>query len=248
MFKLKGSTALACMLLVCTARAQQPKAIQVLRHAQQAAGGVERLAAIRDITREYEMMEKATGAKASRTVEVIMPRTVRLTDHTEGGEISACFDGLSGWIKSPWGLEEMLPPWQRDAAEQELLRQPEKFLLSDRDGAQVEYVKSGKVGEKSTDVLDITTAAGAKVRLAIDSASGDILTLEYERIGPRGPVAKITDSFRDYRSTAGGARTPFKMSTLSDGQPYMETTVLKLEYNRGLRADVLRRHEPATIP
>ncbi len=220
------------------------KAVEALQRAQRAAGGLDRLQAIRDVTRKLEMVELGTGSRAAQTVQVICPRTILLTNHVEEYEIAAFFDGIGGWIKSPWGDDNIVPPWQRDAAEQELMRQWELLLQSDRDSRKtVAYVKSAKVGDKSADVLSVSTAAGGTVTISIDSATGDVLTLEYPRIGPRGPLATVTDYFSDYRKAANGLRVPFKIHTLSGGQPYMDTTVVSLEYNRGLRAEVLGRKE-----
>jgi hypothetical protein len=224
---------------VPTAAENRQKALQVLRRGQQAAGGLDRLLAVRDLTRQLNMRENASGAKASETVEVILPSTIRLTQHFENMEVSAFFDGITGWF---------LPSWQRDAAAQELMRQLEVLLQSDRDGRNtIEYVKSGKVEEKAVDVLDISSPTGGKLRLTIDSASGEALALEYPHIGPRGPVETYAEFYSDYRKLSNGVRVPFKIRTLSDGRPYMETEVGSVRYNLGLRSNVLGRKDPLGI-
>lgn len=224
------------------------KAVAVLQRAQRAAGGLDRLQAIRDMTRRLDMLEAATGSRASETVEVILPGTIRLTQKIGTVEITAFFDGISGWIKSPWGSDDLLPSWQRDAAQQELIRQLEILLLSDQDSRKtIEYVKAGTVEDKAVDILDISSPSGGKLRLAVDAASGDVITLEYPRIGPRGQVATVTDYYSDYRKLPGGLRAPFKVHTLSDGQPYMDTVVSDLQYNQGLQPNVLGRKDPLSI-
>ena len=247
----------AVLLIVACARilaqsgeASGPKAgkpdagVQALRRAQTAVGGLNRLLAIRDLTRTVEMVASATGSKARQTVEIIFPRTIRLTNTVETTEITAFFDGVSGWIKSPWGVDDPLPPWQRTAAQQDLARQLECVLQSDRDGRKtVEFAEFSKVGEKMADVLKISVPAGGAMRLAIDSESGDPIRLEYHRIGPQGPGPLITDFYGDYRKTPYGLRMPFQVRTLSDGKPYMETVITSIEYNRGLRSDVLGRRD-----
>jgi len=186
------------------------------------------------------MLESMTGSKASETVEVILPRTIRLTERSGEVEMIAFFDGIGGWIKSPWGADNLLPSWQRDAAQQELMRQLERLLLSDHDKqTTVEYVKSEEVSGRRADVLEIPSPTGGKLRLTTDSTSGDVLTLECPRIGPRGIVATVTDFYGDYRRTPNGLRVPFKIQGISDGRPYMQTVITEVEYNQGLRANVL---------
>jgi len=218
------------------------RSLEVLRCAQQAAGGLPRLLAIRDITRAVEMV--SNGATARQTVEIILPDTIRLTNTAGAAEITAFFDGISGWIKSPWGVDNLLPPWQRTAAEQDLMRQLESLLQSDHDNRKtVEFVESAAVGDRMANVLKISTPVAGNVRLAIDAVSCDSLRLEYTRIGPRGPGPLITDFYSDYRKLPNGLRMPFRIRTLSDGKPYMETVVTSVEYNRGLRAEALSGHD-----
>jgi len=222
--------------------------MQVLKHAQQAAGGLDRLLAVKDLTRHMNMVEIASGSKASETVDVIFPNMIRLTQHFDNKEVSAYFDGIAGWIKSPWGSDDVIPTWQRDAAGQELMRQLELLLQSDRNSQnKIEYVKATRIGDKQADVLDISSPAGGKIRVSIDSASGDVLALEYPRIGPRGPVATVTDFYSDYRKLSNGVRMPFKIHTLADGAPYMDTEVSNVTYNQGLRASVLSRKDPLGV-
>ncbi len=223
--------------------ANSTKAVAALQRAQKAAGGVDRLLAVRDITRHLEMVDNATGTKASETVHVILPNTIRLTQNFEGNEVTAFSDGISGWAKAPWNTENLLPSWQRDAAQQELMRQLESLLISDLDSRRtLTFVSSSSTG----DVLEISAPGAGSLRLTIDP-SGDVASLEYPRIGPRGPQATVTDVFSDYRATANGLRMPYKIRTLADGKPYMESVVTGIEYNKGLRAEVLSRKDPLAI-
>ena len=247
----------AVLLIVACARilaqsgeASGPKAgkpdagVQALRRAQKAAGGLDRLLAIRDLTRTVEMVASATGSKARQTVEIIFPRTIRLTNTVETTEITAFFDGVSGWIKSPWGVDDPLPAWQRTAAQQDVGRQLESLLQSDHDSRKtVEYLGSSEAGGNMADVLSISAPGAGAIRLVIDVETGDPLRLEYHRIGPRGPGPLITDFYSDYRKVAFGLRIPFRVRTLSDGKPYMETVITSIEYNRGLRSEVLGRRD-----
>jgi hypothetical protein len=230
-------------------KAGEPNAgAEALRRAQKATGGLDRLRAVRDLTRSVEMVASATGSKARQTVEIIFPSTIRLTNTVETTEITAFFDGVSGWVKSPWGVDDPLPAWQRSAAQQDLARQLELLLQSGRDGGKtVEYAESCKVGDRAADVVSIPAPEGGNLRLAIDAQTGDPLRLEYRRITPHGPGPLIADFYGDYRKTANGLRMPFHVRTLSDGSLYMETTVVSVEYNRGLRAEALRRRD-ARLP
>jgi len=233
---------------VPTSAGNRQKALVALQRAQRAAGGLDRLLAVRDLTRQLHLRENASEVEASETVEAIFPGTIRLTQHFENMEVTAFFDGIGGWIKSPWGSDDILPSWQRDAAAQELMRQLELLLQCDQDSRNsIEYVKSAKVGENAADVLEISSPVGGKLRLMIDSASGDVLALEYPRIGPHGPAGTVTDYYSDYRKLSNGLRLPFKSRVLADGHPYMETEVGSVTYNQGLRSSLLGRKDPIGI-
>lgn len=218
------------------------KAAAILHKAQDALGGLRRLQTVHDVTREVEMVNLASKEKAQATSQIIFPDVIRLTTETPLGEVIAFSDGKSAWASFALGTDNRLPEWQMKASRQDLLRQLESLLQSDQlPGRKVEFVKHGTVENKSADILKISASAAGSVRIWVDATSGDVLELEYQRIVVRGEGPLVNDFYSDYRWVNKTIRVPFHTHTLSDGQPYMDTEVIRAEYNRGLKADVLGR-------
>jgi hypothetical protein len=223
-----------------------PQAAQVLHKAQDAFGGLHRLQAIKDVTREVEMMNLASKEKARATSEIIFPDAIRYTTDSPMGEVVAFSDGKSAWASFALGTDDHLPEWQIKASRQDLLRQFESLLQSDRiPDRKVEFAEHGKVDAKPADVLKISSASSGSVRIWVDAASGDVLELEYQRILARGAGPIVTDFFSDYRWVNKTIRIPFHIHTLSDGEPYMDTQLLRSDYNHGLTLDGLSQKPPS---
>lgn len=216
------------------------RAAAVLQKAQNALGGPRHLQAIHDVTREVEMVNLITKEHARSTSQIIFPNMIRLTTNGPLGELVAFSDGESGWAFSAMGFDDRLPDWQIKASRQDSFRQFETLLQSERNpDRKVEFVERGKVGDRAADILKISSGMAGSVRVWIDTVSGDLLELEYQRIVARGAGPLVTDFFTDYRWVNKTIRIPFRIHTLSDGQPYMDTELVRAEYNTGLRSEVL---------
>ncbi len=217
------------------------KAVQILERARAAAGGEKKLAALRDITRTLDLTQSADGSEARQTVQIVFPRTLRYTNSVGQTEVSAFFDGSAGWVKSPWGFDRSLPDWQTKAAEQDIFRQIEGLLRSDRNLERtVAFVESREVHGQAADGIEIRDKRAGVVRLWIHASSGDPVALQYHRITARGEAGEVVEYFRDFKETSG-VRTPRRISTRIDGKPYMETVVLDVAYNTGLKTETLAR-------
>lgn len=217
-----------------------------LSRAQNAVGGLRRLQAIRDVTRVVEMVNLAADGKAEATFQIVFPNVIRLTTDSPLGKVTAFSDGKTAWASSSLGIDQALPEWQIRAARQDLFRQLESLLQSDRDpDKKVEFVEDSKVEERPANVLQISSPVAGSIRLWVDVASGDVLKIEYRRIVARGTGPVVTDFFSDYRWVDKMLRVPFYIHTVSDGQPYMDTRVLRAEYNRDLQAETLGQKPPS---
>jgi zinc protease len=225
----------------------EDKARRTLAHAQQAVGGRAKLESIRDITRTAELVQPEGGTKPRQVLRIITPRVIHLmSEMGPGMKITAFFDGTRSWATSPWGTDDPLPAWQAQAAAQDLFRQLELLLLSDRDPERtLDSFERTEVQGKPAESVRIVDKNAGEVKLWVDAASGEPLQIEYRRIVARGQAPVVIDRFSDFRDV-GGIRTPFKISTVSDGVPYMDTTVAKVEYNTGLTlADLAKKDERA---
>lgn len=223
--------------------ASRAKAVSILARAREAAGGVKNLQAVRDFSRTLELTQTNGGMKATQTQEAIYPGTLRLVNSIGPlgqGKVTAYFDvGGTGWMKSPVAFDARLPPWQMRAAQQDLMRPLEWLLLSDLRGERsVAFIERREVQGRLSDGVEISDKDAGTLRLWLEVKSGDPVALQYRRVGPKGDREQIVDYFSDFFAL-NGVRTPRKISTKSDGQPYMESLVTRLEYNQGLQQSKL---------
>ena len=221
------------------------KATAALERAQVALGGLDRLLAVRTLSKTVELTRQPNGDKAQQSVVIIFPNTIRLASTVGSMAYTAFYSEKTAWIQYPWSVEGEFPKWQAVAARQDLLRQLERLVISDRDSTRnLEFIGREQVEGAEADVVQVSSEEGGKVRLWIAAVSGDPLKLEYPRIVAQGKGPMVSEYYSDFRKV-GGIRSPFRIKMLEDGQPYMESVVVSLEYNKSLRAeDLARRNEP----
>jgi hypothetical protein len=109
---------------------------QILLQAQTAAGGAEKLTAVKDYTMLAEYLidpsvENIGGAKVIQTDRWITPNFFRQDATLPSGRVTAYTDGKIGWISTPqgWGA---LTGAQRSQVLGDLFRVYYRLLLSDR--------------------------------------------------------------------------------------------------------------------
>lgn len=210
------------------------KGSELLQRAQQAVGGADKLAGLKDITHSSEVsIESPQGAmKVKQLNRWLAPSHFRQDQELPFGNMSTYSDGMTGWLASPQGVQPMPPPVIRQVQE-EMFRFLPSLLLSDRDGdRQVNYAGDG--------VLEISMKDGPSVRLEIDEQTALPLKLTYQSIQMSGPPSSLEDTFGDWREV-GGIRMPFKTTVLREGNPYAEVTVQEIKVNTGLSAGELSK-------
>src|ERR1019366_1883673 len=123
---------------------------QILLKAQAAAGGAEKLAAVKDFTMlaEYSIdpaVAKFGGSKIVQTDRWVAPTVFRQDSTFPAGGVSAYTDGKVGWISTPqgWGA---LTGAQRSQVLGDLFRIYYRLLLSDRlEGRTVNAIDASSV-------------------------------------------------------------------------------------------------------
>jgi len=144
---------------------------QALVRAQKAAGGVDKLAAIKDVTQsaEFVLAPAAGGLHVKERSRWIGPEYFRQDSEVPSGKISAYFDGKLGWISTPQGEGPLLGA-QLSQVTGDLSRLYVRLLLSDRiPGRTVLSADSWNV--------NIGMSGGQTVRVSFDSATGLPMTV-----------------------------------------------------------------------
>ena len=210
------------------------KARQLLERAQQAVGGAEKLAAVRDMTEvaELHVVQAAGGVTMNRTDRWVAPTYFREDTKLPFGLVAIYGDGKTGWMSSPQG-QAALPAAQLRPVLDKLLRLYYPLLLSDRlPGRTVNWVGPGEV--------EISNGEGSSVRLFVDEKTGMPAKLEYQSLtmgGPPSTVDEIFDSFEE----VNGVKVPKHMTLMQNGNKYADVVVNSIQLNTGLKTEDLSK-------
>jgi len=208
---------------------------QLLQRAQQAMGGAEKLAAVKDATHILELaLEPAAGGfKVKQVSMYLAPDQLRQEQELPFGKITVYTDGKSGFLATPQGVQSM-PAEVLKQAQGELFREPSALMLSDRDATRT----VNAVGENSVEVA--AANGGLKVTIDFDPATGLPAREVYTEPGQNGAPAETADIFSDWREVAG-IKLPFKAVQQENGVKMLEMTVSEYKINSGLAAAELSK-------
>jgi zinc protease len=213
----------------------------LLQKAQQALGGADKLAAVKDLQFHAEMEVLTPGAamKVKQTSSFIAPSTVRQDNELPFLKQSVYSDGSSGWISTMQGVMSIQPAVLKQI-HGEAFRQIVSLVLSDRDPDRT-------VNLAADGVLDISTKDGESVRLTIDEKTGLPAKLAYQQSQAEGGTA-VEEIFSDWRDV-DGLHLPFQWSVMQGGKKFAGATVQDYKINSGLTAETLgKRPAPQPTP
>ena len=199
----------------------------ILARLQQAAGGAEMLASVKDFVRKTDVnIETPQGTMAvKQTNQWLAPSYFRQDQELPFGMMTAYYDGKTGWLAAQGKVQPMPPPIVKQIRGG-LLRNPFLLWLADRQ-------EGWKVNAVNDIVLEISDDAGEVVRLEVDPVSGLPVKLTYDSAQAQGPPARLEETFSDWRDVQG-IRLPFQVTTTRDGAPYGELAVTQMDLNTGL--------------
>lgn len=206
---------------------------ELLQRAQQAMGGADKIAAIRDETETAEMVMAAPATmKIKQVNRYVFPGHVRQDQEVPGlGKVNVYTDSKTGWLVTPQGSGPM-PPVVLRQAQGEAFRNLPRLILADRDAS----VKVNAVGPNT---IEISTVDNFSAQLEIDPASGLPAKVMYRETSGGGP-ASIEEKLSDWRD-AGGIKVPFKIAIVQDGKDMGTVVVADYKFNTGLKADDLSK-------
>lgn len=217
------------------------RALEWLAKAQQAAGGVKKLAAVEDVEIRRTVVSSGPlqGLNSNQTIEYVLPGTLRQTNQLDFGFLRVYVSGDSGWMDGIQGFREM-PPLQLKQALGEVFRIREKVLLSDRDpGRTVRFVGEREEAGRAAAELEIASADGEEsVRIWIDAESGEFFRSSYGGIAVQGAAPQVVETYGDFRDVAG-VRVPFRTTIEQNGRLLTTSTVSEFKINQGLTPEKL---------
>jgi hypothetical protein len=205
------------------------RAKRILERAQQAMGGTEKLAAVKDATHKMEVaLEPAAGGyKMSQVSTFLVPDQIRQEQETPFGSKRYYSDGNSGWLGTPQGVQSM-PPEVLKRAKGVIFRQLFTLMLSGREASR-------SVKAVSDHAVKISTADGQSVLIEFDPATGLPARQHYTESGANGSPAERVEIFSDWRD-AGGIKIPYRAVQLENGVKMLELTISEYSLNTGITA------------
>jgi len=212
----------------------------LLGRVQQALGGADKLASVKDLEMHADLEVFTPGAsmKVKQTNSYIAPSIVRQDNELPFLKQSVYSDGTSGWLAGMQGIQNLPPPVLKQI-QGEAFRQIVSLALSDRDADRT-------VSQVSEGVLEISSKDGEDVRLTVDDKTGLPAKLGYQQSRAEGGTA-VEEIFSDWRDV-DGIRLPFQWSVMQSGKKFAGATVQDYKINSGLTAEVLgKRPAPQAL-
>jgi hypothetical protein len=213
--------------------ASQGRGKALLERAQQAMGGADKLAGVKDWTRSLSMVMEpsAGGMTVKETTRMLGADQFRQDQELPFGKMAVYSDGKTGWLATPQGTMAM-PAEILKQAKSEMFRGLGSVMLSTRDASRT-------VNAVGPNTVQISTTDGLSVKMDFDPSTGLPATQTYTEAGQTGP-SEVVETFSDWRETAG-IKLPFKIVLQQDGKKAGEATVAEYQFNTGLKAEDLSK-------
>jgi zinc protease len=207
---------------------------QLLERAQQAMGGADKLAEIKDSRATRELNMVAGSLKIKQVNLFLAPSYLRQEQELPFGKMTAFSDGKSGWLAAPPQGVVPMPAEILKQAQGVIFRDLTGLMLASRDPAR----KVNAVGENTVEITAIAgVGAGQSVKVEFDPATGLPLKETYAAAGMAG--ATVVETMSDWRDAGGGVKLPFKTVLEQNGQKVAEGTASEFKFNVGLTPEEL---------
>jgi hypothetical protein len=211
---------------------------QILLKAQAAAGGAEKLAAVKDYTMlaEYSIdpgVASVGGSKIVQTDRWVAPTVFRQDSTFPAGRVSGYTDGKVGWISTPQGFGALTGA-QRSQVFGDLFRVYYRLLLSDRiEGRTVNAIDASSV--------QISDTTGQVTSVEFDPRTHLPKRVAYDTPQAAGAPIYAEDLYEDFRDL-GGIQVPFRITINQGGRKFAEAVVKDYKINTGLKPlEIARR-------
>ena len=202
----------------------------LLQRVQQALGGADKLAAVKDLQYQANVEVQTPGAvmKVKQTNTFLPPSSLRQDIELPFGKQSVYSDGTAGWMSGFQGMQG-LPPQVVKQVRGELFRQIALLVMSDHDpNRTVNFAGDG--------ALDISSKDGENVRLEVDGKTGMPAKTSYQE-GGQGSVSQIFADWRD----VNGILLPFEWTTMQGDKKFATVKIDNYKINSGLTPEMLSK-------
>jgi zinc protease len=208
----------------------------LLERMQQALGGADKLAAVKDLQfhADLEVFTPGASMKVKQTSSFIAPSIVRQDNELPFLKQSVYSDGSSGWLSGMQGIQNLPPPVLKQI-QGEAFRELVSLSLSDRDADRT-------VNQAGDGVLDISSKDGESVHLTVDEKTGLPAKLGYQQSPAEGGTA-VEEVFSDWRDV-DGLHLPFQWTVMQGEKKFASVAIQEYKINSGLTAETLGKKPP----
>jgi zinc protease len=204
-----------------------------LRRMQDAMGGAEKLAAIRDFTSEFE----GTMTAGNRMVPIkakevwLAEETFRQEQTLPDRRLLLFYNGSIGWFSDGVRIGA-LPSGLVRQIRGELFRLPFRLALSDR-------IKGRTVSYQGSGVLFVSEGEES-VRIYLDEQTALPRRLVYLNITADGSAIPAEQSLGDWRES-DGIRAPWNIVVRNGGVKILEQTAASVRFNSGVKLEEVEK-------
>lgn len=219
------------ILFVCPQFAAGQSAAKILNQAEKALGGKKALQTVRSKQKNGTITRLKDGANGAFLTQAAQPNFFNEIYDLDGFETEAGYNGKSGWRRdSREGLRTLTGIESRDFQAETLYRN-NLWLNYKKEKAKVVFGGTKTVDDKTANLITLTSAKGAIIKLYFDAQSNLLIREEI----PFGDTIKIFD-YGDYRSV-NKIREPFSIKITEDENVY-EIKLDRITHNSNIaRAD-----------
>jgi zinc protease len=203
---------------------------KLLTRLQQALGGAEALAAVKDWTEtaEFRFAPEAGGLQVAQVNRWLAPSHFRQELAFPFGKIQSYCDGEAGWLRTPQGSAPLLGE-QLKQAQDEIFRAYFWLPLSDR------HVDR-QVNAVDENTLEISDRAGRVARLKLDPDTGLPASVSFVS----GSAGSIEERYAAFEPVAG-ILYPRQITIIRGGSKFADVTVKEVTVNTGIQLEDLKR-------
>jgi zinc protease len=196
----------------------------LLRKAQAAMGGAERLAAIHDVSSESEVEVYAgpSPIKVRQQTLYVAPHHMRSIQELPFGTLTMYSDTRTGWMRGPQGDMPVPEVLLRQTALQ-LFRLPYLLVLSERQPGR----KITATGASTTLVSD---DSGRSVEVRFDE-NGLTREMKYQTMTQSGPAEAV--ELLDEWKAVDGIQFPHRITVEQGGRKFADIRVTSIAVNQG---------------
>ena len=219
--------------------ADMTKAKRILAAAVNAHGGLEKLQAVKNIVMEgHTSANSPTEPQIEGTSYYVYPDKFRQDLKMPQGEMAYVFDGTSGFVLMPMGVQP-IPPQMANTFKDAVFREPLWLLtnLSQND-IPIQYAGTEDVQGKPTSILLLPQPSGEMMKLFVSKDTHYIVKIAYPD-SSQGITVNRETLLNDYRDV-DGVKVAYHAVQNVEGRLFSESRVTRITLNAELEESLFQ--------